>query len=183
VIKRFFPYLSTLARANGLDDRVKWFFYPGMLQDSPYKWWADFGRRPKTHEGIDICFFKEGKKMSCLAKDALVPAMGSGLILNRCEDFLGETLVVGHEKFDYFSSKLIFVYSHLKIQENLKPGSRIEKGQIIARIFDTSQKQSKLLPHLHFSCMEPMENIPFHDLNWNLFSNRRKVNLINPVYI
>ncbi len=180
----FTRYLADLASANKLGDRVKWLFFPGMLQESCDKWWDDFGKRPTAHEGIDICFFKEGgKKIARLAKNAQIPAMDKGLILNRCEDFLGESLVIAHEGFDHFSSRVVFVYSHLKIKKSLGPGSRVEKGQIIAQVFDTSLKQSKLLPHLHLSCIELMEKTPLDDLNWSLFSDRKKINLINPVFI
>lgn len=166
-----------------MGDRVTWLFYPGMLQESCDKWWDDFGRRPAAHEGIDICFFRQGRKITPLAKNAQIPAMDKGVILNRCEDFLGESLVIAHGGEDLLFPEVVFVYSHLKIEMNMNPGCRVEKGQIIARVFDTSQKQSKLLPHLHLSCIELMEKIPLDDLNWNLFSDRKKINLINPVFI
>ncbi len=182
-MERFPRYLTALARANALGDKVSWLFYPGMLQESQDKWWDDFGRRPAAHEGIDICYFRQGKNQFSLAKNAQIPAMDKGLILNRCEDFLGESLVITHEGFDHFSPKVVFVYSHLAIEKDLTPGCLVEKGQIIARVFDTSRKRSRLLPHLHLSCIELMEKTPLDALNWNLFSDRKKINLINPVFI
>ncbi|MCP3941364.1 MAG: hypothetical protein GY710_07760 [Desulfobacteraceae bacterium] len=183
-MERFPQYLAAMARANNLENRVQWLFYPGMLQDSSDKWWDDFGRRTTAHEGIDICFFKENKKkITHLTKWAQIPAMDKGLILNRCEDFLGESLVITHGKFDRFSPEVIFVYSHLKIKKDLTPGCWVQKDQIIARIFDTSLKQSKLPPHLHISCIELSKKKTGDDLTWNLFSDRKKVNLINPVFI
>ena len=89
-MKKFTQYLAALARANALGEQVNWLFYPGMLQESRAKWWDDFAWRPKAHEGIDICFYRKGKeKITPLAKNAHIPAMDKGLILNRCEDFLG----------------------------------------------------------------------------------------------
>jgi murein DD-endopeptidase MepM/ murein hydrolase activator NlpD len=109
--------------------------------------------------------------------------MGKGRILNRCKDFLGQSLVISHEGGDPSCPKVVLVYSHLEIKKNLTPGCWVEKGQIIGRVFDTAQKRSKLLPHLHFSCIELMEKTLLEDLNWDLFSNREKINLINPVFI
>lgn len=183
-MEHFSQYLAALARANGLGDKITWHFYPGMLLDSRDKWWDDFGRRPCAHEGIDVCFFRRGNgKITPLAKNAVVPAMAKGLILNRCKDFLGESLVLAHEGIHPLSPKVVFVYSHLEIEKKIVPGCRVEKGQVIARTFDTSKKQSKLLSHLHFSCVELGGNIPLDALNWDLFPDRGKVNLMNPIFI
>jgi len=180
----FSQFLEALARANGLGDKITWLFYPGMLLDSYDKWWDDFGKRPCAHEGIDITFFRKGGgKITPLAKNANIPAMDKGLILNRCKDFLGESLVIAHEGVLPLSPKVVFVYSHLEIKKNLVPGCRVEKDQVIGRTFDTSKKQSKLLSHLHLSCVELMDKVPLADLNWDLFPDRGKVNLINPFFI
>ena len=180
----FSQFLEALVRANGLGDKITWLFYPGMLLDSYGKWWDDFGKRPCAHEGIDICFFREGsKKITPLAKNANIPAMDKGLILNRCKDFLGESLVIAHEGICSLSPKVVFVYSHLEIEKTLVPGCQVERDQVIGRTFDTSKKQSKLLSHLHLSCVELMDKVPLADLNWDLFPDRGKVNLINPFFI
>jgi hypothetical protein len=181
---RFRQYLSSIAKANTLGDNVEWLFYPGMLQDSWKKWWDDFAMRHAAHEGIDICFFRtRSKEIGRLDKNAPIPAMDKGIVLNIADDFLGQTLVMAKEKPGTFFPKLIFVYSHLKIEKDLVPGDRVKKGQIIGQVFDTSQKPSKLFPHLHLSCIELMQKIPFNELDWNLFSDRENVNLINPVFI
>ncbi len=183
-MKRFAQYLAVLAKTNALGKQVDWLFYPGMLQESRAKWWDDFAWRPKAHEGVDICFYRQGQeKITPLAKDTRVPAMDKGLILNRCEDFLGESLVITHGKIDDDFPRVVLVYSHLEIDKTLVPGNWVEKGEIIARLFDTGKKQSKLLSHLHLSCIELMDKIPLEDLNWKLFPDRKKINLINPVFL
>jgi Peptidase family M23 len=182
-MKRFTRYLADLARVNGLKEGTQWLFYPGMLQESFDKWWANFGRRPAAHEGIDICYFRQEKKMTHLADSLLIPAMEDGIVLNQCDDFLGQSLVISHDGFNHFSQRVVFVYSHLAVEKEIVPGGRVEKGQIIARVFDTGKIGSKLLPHLHLSCVELMEKTPLKDLNWHLFSNRDKIHLINPVFI
>ena len=182
-MKQSTRYLAELARVNGLTQETEWCFYPGMLQESFDKWWDDFGSRPKAHEGIDICYFRQGKKMGHLAANLVVPAMDDGIVLNRCDDFLGQSLVISQDGFNHFSPGVILVYSHLAIKKEIIPGCRVEKGQILARVFDTRKKRSKLLPHLHLSCVELAEKTPLKDLNWHLFSNRDKIQLINPFFI
>lgn len=181
---RFKTYLETIARANNLGNGVEWGFYPGMLQDSREKWWDDFGLRHAAHEGIDICFFRtDNREIRHLEKTALIPSMDQGLVLNRVDDFLGQTLVVAHEGIVGLSQKIVFVYSHLEIEKSLVPGCRIKKGEIIAQVFDTGRKGSKLLPHLHLSCFELIQMPPWDSLDWHLFSNREKIFPINPVFI
>jgi len=186
---KFKRYLSAIARVNGLGDNIEWLFYPGMLQDSWGKWWDDFGLRHAAHEGVDICFFRTrtekalDKTIGRLDKNTDVPAMDKGIVLNIADDFLGQTLVLAREKLDDFSPKLIFVYSHLEINKGIVPGCRVEKEQIIGQVFDTSRIPSKLFPHLHLSCIELRGKTPLENLNWDLFPDREKVNLINPVFI
>jgi len=183
-MEHFSRYLEALAGANGIGNNITWLFYPGMLLESRAKWWGDFGKRSCAHEGIDICFFRKGnREITPLAKNANIPAIDKGLILNRCKDFLGESLVISHEGVHSLYPKVVFVYSHLEIEKELVPGCRIEKDQVIARTFDTSKKRSNLLSHLHLSCVELMEEVPLEDLNWNLFPDRGKVNLINPLFV
>ena len=182
-MKGFPRYLAALAMANGLGSKITWLFFPGMLQESYAKWWDDFGTRPCAHEGIDICFFRKDKEIRPLVKNAKIPAIDNGLVLNRCEDFLGESLVIAHEGIHPPSPRVVFVYSHLEIEKKLVPGCRVEKEQVIARTFDTRKKRSKLLSHLHLSCVELTDEIPLAGLDWELFPDREKVNLMNPLFI
>ncbi|OQY53462.1 MAG: hypothetical protein B6230_00065 [Desulfobacteraceae bacterium 4572_89] len=203
---KFGQYLSAIASVNGLGDNIEWLFYPGMLQDSWEKWWDDFALRHASHEGVDICFFRTSsdksslenkglaenkdlaKTLERLDKNADIPAMDKGIVLNIADDFLGQTLVLtqdvlAREKLDDFSPKLLFVYSHLEIKKGIVPGCRVEKGQIIGQVFNSNRKPSKLFPHLHLSCIELTGKNPLKNLNWDLFSDRKRVNLINPVFI
>ena len=189
MIIKFERYLSSIARANGLGDNIEWLFYPGMLQDSWGKWWDDFGLRHAAHEGIDICFFRtcsykaRPNEIKRLNKNTNVPAMDKGIVRNIVDDFLGQSLVMAKEEVESDFPEPIFVYSHLEIRKGIVPGCRVEKEEILGQVFDTNKKLSKLFPHLHLSCIELKEKTPLENLNWNLFSDRGKVNLINPVFI
>ncbi len=193
-MKAFPRYLDQIARVNGLtlentgtdasSDKTKitWVFYPGMLQDSPDKWWADFGRRHAMHEGIDICFFRINSRISALPPGTLVPAMFDGTLINVADDLLGQSMVISYNS-GAKEKNLFMVYSHLAVDGGLTPGTRISRDQIIARTFDTQIKKSKLLSHIHLSCMIVPGDVPRNALNWSLFPDRKQVEYINPVFL
>jgi len=180
----FSEYLTHIARANGLGNSiVDWFFYTGMLQDSREKWWADFGLRHAAHEGIDICFYRTGNAITALPPGARVPAMAGGTLLNISNDLLGKSMAVSLDSGTAQEDAPILVYSHLAPSPGLAPGDRIFKNQIIAKTFDARLKKSRLLSHLHISCVlitSPVENTA---LDWSLFANRDKVTYVNPVFL
>ncbi len=178
-------YLGRIALANGRAEETDWFFYPGMLQDSPDKWWDDWKFRHAVHEGVDICFYREPADkgpVHTLGPGARIPALAHGVVRNICPDFLGHSIVVEPMGFEKEPRRILWVYSHQTPVKDLAPGSRIKKDQIISHLFDTRIKASKLLSHLHLSCMEVPRDIPFDEFNWGLFPHRNRINLINPVW-
>ena len=194
-MKAFPRYLDRIASVNGLspdtggtgDTGIDWLFYPGMLQDSPDKWWADFGRRHAVHEGIDICFYRDNNQIAALPPGSRVPAMFDGTLLNVADDLLGRTMVIsytppGFPLSGFGGKNLVMVYSHLDVDRDLVPGTGISRDRIIGRTFDTRTKKSKLLSHIHLSCMIVPET-PHEDLNWSLFPDRKQVEYINPVFL
>jgi hypothetical protein len=181
---RFAQYLAALASANNLEDGIEWLFYPGMLPESNRKWWGDFTNRHAAHEGIDICFYKNrNKKIRSLGPGAAIPAWSAGTVVNVCEDFLGRTLVVEPKNFSGTATRVVEVFSHLDPCEGIAIGTRVAAGRIIARTSDTRARGSVLLPHLHLSCIEVLQQMPVQSLDWSLFPFREKVNLLNPVFM
>ncbi len=187
---RFTSYLAYLASANNLGDDIQWLFYPGMLAESTSKWWADFGDRHASHEGIDLCFYrKRGGTIRHLETGAAVPAWSNGTVLHICKDFLGHTLVVEPDKKIAGPTRILEVFSHLDPHKSMAPGTRVKAGQNIARTSDiqpksrTQARRPVLLPHLHLSCIEVPADTPVTSLNWSLFCLRKKVNVLNPVFM
>ncbi|MEH0019240.1 MAG: hypothetical protein V6Z89_06285 [Desulfobacter sp.] len=194
-MKAFPRYLDRIARVNGLTlpegaagngpepAGPEWIFYPGMLQDSLDKWWADFGFRHACHEGIDICFYRTGNRISALAPGAKVPAMFGGTLVNVADDLLGKSMVVSYAPDGGEREAFVMVYAHLDVDPAMVPGAEIRPGQVIARTFDTRIKKSKLLSHLHLSCIRVPRGLPPGQMNWSLFPDREKVVYINPVFL
>lgn len=180
----FRRYLAAVASASHLGHDVAWLFYPGMLPDSRLKWWGNFGNRPAAHEGIDICFYRRrNAPMLSLPSGAPVPAWSSGTVMNVCDDFLGRSLVVETGTHPSTDTRILEIYAHLSVSEAITPGTRVQTGQVIARIADTHATGSVLPPHLHLSCIEVPARISGHELNWTLFPRRDKVNVLNPVFM
>ncbi|WDP89189.1 MAG: hypothetical protein HUN04_05375 [Desulfobacter sp.] len=185
----FSEYLDSIARANGLGNLpLDWLFYPGMLQDSTGMWWADFGTRHAAHEGIDICFYRNGKGTSALPPGARVPAAASGTLLNISSDLMGKSLVVSLDNAAEGGAgrdedQPVLVYSHLSPDPGLAPGDRISKGDILAATFDARTIKSRLLSHLHLSCVLIPAAVDKGALDWGLFADRERVTYINPVFL
>jgi len=188
-MSRFSDYLDIISQVNDLsfglgnDQKVQWLFHCGMLFSSKDKWWGDFKFRHSVHEGIDITYYRiHPEKMQCFDDSIKVPAMDDGIILNICDDFLAQTLVVEHESSISSSKRVLFAYAHIIPEKGLKIGHVIQKKDVIARVCDT-HKNPHLPPHLHFSCLETSKSILPECLNWSLFTTHPDINLINPIFL
>ncbi len=195
-IKIIHSYLKNIATINNLnititDTKVSdWLFHPGMLFQSPFKWWQNHnnfenGKRKTLHEGIDILFYKDkNRQIQKLKPGALIPAATDGKIINICNDFLGQSIIVLCKSTYQQKLDLIFVYAHILPDPKVKIGNNIKQGEIIASIAVTLKKKTAISPHLHLSAMEIPKTIPAKYLNWNFFSDSKsKINLINPLFV
>lgn len=196
--------LHSIVQINKLpiSDSREWLFYPGMLFGSCAKWWADWKIRYTAHEGLDITFYRTLiGDIGSFDPTVMVPAMADGTVLNICDDFLGQSVIINHGECDSIEENhcnhqkaiVAAVYSHICVEKNsVKPsephekelpynrlkaqmdieiGMSVVKGQILGKVADTSMKRSGILPHLHISFVEIPETTPHHELNWNLFAN------------
>ncbi len=177
-------YLDAIARINNLpvSDSGQWFFYQGMLFLSRRKWWADFGTRHASHEGLDIGIFKNlSGDREWLDTTARIPAMAAGTVINVCDDFLGRSVIVKH--CSNKQSRQVTVYSHLKVPGSIFPGMRVEPGDIVGQIADTTGKKSGIHCHLHISLMDIAHQIPDHKITWQVMGepDPEMVKLFNPM--
>lgn len=184
-MRRFSDFLSAISQVNGLGNggKVDWLFHCGMLFSSREKWWGDFGFRHSVHEGIDITYFRTPQKqLQCFDDSIRIPAMEDGILINICDDFLGQTLVVEHGSTRDSNRQILFAYAHIIPEPHMKKGRIIKKQELIARVCDT-RKNPLLPPHLHFSCFEVGQTVPCEHLDWTLFSNNFKANPIHPFFL
>lgn len=190
---KFSRFLEKISHLNGLGKgaSIQWCFYPGMLFSSWDKWWDDFGTRSTIHEGIDITYYEtQDGNQHQFTKTTQIPALDSGKILNICNDFLGQTLVIEHPESGVSTKEtektkgkiIIYAYAHINPNKLLKIGGFIQKDDPIATVCSTV-KNPKLPPHLHLSCFEVPSEIPCNALNWDLFSKIEKVHSIHPWFL
>ncbi len=185
-MNKFSSFLENISQLNRLGNKspIQWYFHTGMLFSSWDKWWDDFGTRATLHEGFDITYYRVNEgKLDNFNETTLIPAFEDGKILNICNDFLGQTLVVEHpESVGFIDSTIIYTYAHIIPNKILKIGDTIHKGDLIATVSNTD-KNPKLPPHLHFSCFEISSKIPFKSLNWDLFSKTKKNQCFHPLFL
>lgn len=166
--------------AQGFEE---WIFYPGMLFQSPDKWWGNGGYRDRPHEGIDVCLYRDQDGKICRL-DALtkVPVMYRGSIVSIIDDYTGKTAFVCHDIRDEEGNQLYSIYGHMEPLDSIAMGGMVDEGRIIGSIADNMKnKEIKMLPHLHLSLAWIPEDFPQEKLRWNTISDSPGVTLLNPL--
>ena len=177
-------FTQMLIEANGLDpdDFQSWLFCPGMRFHSPDKWWGDQGRRDFPHEGIDFCLYRDGSgRVRRLDHDTRIPVMHDGVVRSVFADYLGQAVVIEHEKTQPEIGTLISIYAHTRPLKHIKPGVFAKQGDIIATIADTSRSKAKILPHLHVTLGHPSPDLVYETFAWNDMRDPGLVALLDPL--
>ncbi len=176
-------FTAMLIAANRIDphDFRCWVFSPGMLFEAPDKWWGDYGRRDFPHEGIDFCLYRDAAdKLRRLDERTRIPVMHDGRVRALFTDYLGQAIVIEHDRIPAIPEKAISVYAHTKPMDGILPGVHVKAGDIIARIADTGSSRTNILPHLHFSFGRPSADLVYTPFVWNHMRDPRLVTLNNP---
>ncbi len=176
-------FTAMLIEANGFDpdDFKCWVFSPGMLFEAPEKWWGDYGRRDFPHEGIDFCLFRDASNnLRRLDERTRIPAMHDGRVRALFSDYLGQAIVIEHDRIPAVPEKAISIYAHTRPMDGILPGVNVGEGDVIACIADTGRSKTNILPHLHFSFGRPSPNIVYDPFVWNHMRNPGLVTLHDP---
>jgi len=177
-------FTEMLIKENGLDpdDFQSWAFWPGMLFNSPDKWWGDHGRRDFPHEGIDFCLYMDRSgKLLRFGAQTRIPVMHDGLVRALFADYLGLAVIIEHEHPQNRNEKLISVYAHTKPKKEIQPGAVVKEGDIIATIAETHRSKAKILPHLHYSIGRPSTDLVYEPFVWNIMRDPARVALLEPI--
>ena len=171
---------------NNLDSLgfKEWIFHPAMLFGSLYKWWGDLGKRQRPHEGLDLCLYqtKEGN-INHLTGETKIPVIFTGQIIKVSDDFLGESVFVGHGAYDSNGSQLYTIYGHIKPGNNIRPGKRLSEGDIIGVITDTGNSEVVIPHHLHVSVAWIPNTMHVPELGWQTISDPARVVLLDPLSV
>jgi len=177
-------FTEMLLGENALDQSEfeSWIFCNGMLFNSPDKWWGDYGRRDYPHEGIDLCLYKDRSQRICrIDEKTRIPVMHSGVIKAIFKDYLGQAIIIEHERIENSTGRFTSFYAHTKPHANLEVGVTVKEGDIIATLADTSHSKAHIIPHLHFSLGRPSESISYNGFVWNSIRKPEKIILLDPL--
>jgi murein DD-endopeptidase MepM/ murein hydrolase activator NlpD len=172
-----------LIAANRLNaaDFCSWAFYPGMRYKALDKWWGDLGRRDFPHEGLDFCLFLDPSgRLRHLGANTWIPAMHDGVVRALFTDYLGQAVIIEHGNAPDKRQPYLSAYAHTQPLKEIRPGTRVKRGNIIATIADTRHSKANILPHLHYSIARATSEMVYKGMVWNDMRDPAKMVLINP---
>ena len=169
---------------NNLDSLgfKEWIFHPAMLFGSLYKWWGDLGKRQSPHEGLDLCLYrtKEGN-INHLTGETKIPVIFTGQIMKVSDDFVGQSVFVGHDVYDSNGGQLYTIYGHIKPGNSIRPGKRLSDGDIIGVVTDTVNNEVVVPHHLHVSVAWIRNTVHVPELGWQTINDPARVVLLDPL--
>jgi murein DD-endopeptidase MepM/ murein hydrolase activator NlpD len=171
-------------RANELreNDFEEWLLCSEMLFEAPDSWWGIQGKRKKRHEGLDLGFYRNQKKVIIGFDDSTrIPTIYGGVIVGTFNDFLGKSILIKHEISSADKGTLCTVFGHLNLESKIYPGMRLEAGEIIATA--ASSGTSRVSSHLHISMGWAKKEITAEFLDWKIISSSETLQLIDPLEI
>jgi Peptidase family M23 len=179
----FFRYLMVNNRPH-LDNFKKWIFQPGMLFNSPYKWWGDQGVRSTPHEGLDLYSYEDNHEAIKILDTAIkIPAAFAGEIVKIEPDFLGKSIYISHEIFAGPGRQLFSAYGHTAPLDFIRTGARVAEGETIAVISEGSGKKGSIMPHLHITFAWISTPIALDDLNWGNLGKNPGITPVDPLLV
>jgi len=179
-------FTEMFIEVNGLNQSgfKSWIFCPGMLFNSPDKWWGDHGQRDFPHEGIDLCLYRDHtNRMLRLDKKTQIPVICDGVVKTIFTDFLGKAVIIEHKDAGSDHGRFLSIYAHTKPRVGVQIGVMVREGNIIATLADTSKSKSNIIPHLHFSLGLPSPNLTYTAFIWNTIRKPDMITLWDPLGI
>ena len=164
-------FTRALVRANGLEARgfCGWQVEPAMRFGATHMWWDDRGLRPRPHEGLDLCSYRDrDQAVQRLDTEIQIPAMYDGTVVRLCDDYIGRSAMMEH-RFPGRPGCLYTLYGHTRPHGSLAAGQAVRAGEIVARLAPVTRPSSTVLPHLHISVGWSPEPVAPARLDWDLF--------------
>ncbi len=157
-----------------------WIIIPGMGFASHDKWWGDFGKRKRPHEGIDLLHYKRYDGTKAIMKSGIsIPCPTHGEIKNILPDFLGSSILIKHD-ICIDNHSLYSFLGHLLPKKTIKPGSPVKQGEIVARVQPFPEKKTGMKPHIHFSLAWIHKTYDTDKLDWKTLTLSNKIILTDP---
>jgi murein DD-endopeptidase MepM/ murein hydrolase activator NlpD len=97
------------------------------------------------------------------------------------KDYLGQAIIIEHERNGSAPGRLISFYAHTKPHDSIEVGMMVEEGDIIATLADTSHSKAQIIPHLHFSLGHPSKSFSYDGFVWNTIRQPEEIILLDPL--
>ena len=107
--------------------------------------------------------------------------MQNGVIKAIFKDYLGQAIIIEHERIERNIGRFISFYAHTKLHASIEVGMMVKEGDIIATIADTSHSKAHIIPHLHFSLGRPSKSFSYDGFVWNAIRKPEKIILLDPL--
>jgi hypothetical protein len=179
-------FTEFLIRKNALDPGgfKGWVFCPGMLFNSTDKWWGDQKKRDKSHEGLDLCLYKDREDTILrLGEKTKVPVIYDGTVGGIIDDFLGKSIIIEHLFSDRDNNRLCTIYGHTIPVDHLHVGKIVKQADVIATLADSSRFKTYIFPHLHISIGWKSKAISYDRLDWENIGDPDTLTLLDPLQI
>ncbi|NNL42929.1 MAG: M23 family metallopeptidase [Desulfobacterales bacterium] len=179
-------FTENLIRENALDENgfKEWLFYPGMLFNAVEKWWGNYGKRDKPHEGLDLCLYRDHRgNRGQLDEKTKIPAIYGGTVVGIINDFLGKSVIIDHYLTDSDHNSFCTIYGHIKPRKRLQNGQMVREGEIIATLAGLHNSLVTIFPHLHISLGWAAKLISYDKLNWKSIGAPNTLTLMNPLCV
>ena len=138
-----------------------------MLFQAPLLWWDAWGPRPRAHEGIDLCLYRDhGQNAHRLDTRTRIPTMYDGTVVRLCDDLIGRSVMIEH-RFADCAGWFYTMYGHTRPCSRLEAGQAVRQGEIVARLAEVTRPGATVLPHLHISVGWAHDMIPAEQLDWD----------------
>ncbi len=177
---RFSEYLI---KSNNLERQgfVEWVFLSGMLFNDIDKWWDSGTIRCRAHEGVDFQLFNDkAGRNHCLKTELNVPVMFDGKVIQVANDFLGKSIFCKHDIQDANNRYLHTAYAHTIPHSDIKIGTTLKEGDLIAKLASTDGKKSKIPHHLHVTIAWITETVDYEKLSWETIYDQDRVVFCDP---
>ncbi|MFW6401872.1 MAG: hypothetical protein ACOCY5_04325 [Desulfohalobiaceae bacterium] len=159
-----------------------WILHPGMLFDSPWKWWSDLGKRPFAHEGLDLCRFATTCGQTCtVSPETVFPALYSGTVALIIQDFLAQSIFIRHGAWRSSTACLYSIYAHACPLPGILQDKAVSQAEPLCAVPSPSKCPSGMQAHLHISMAWIQARIPESELGWSLLNSRQGLELEDPL--
>jgi hypothetical protein len=165
-------FTAELRKLNGYSELAlrEWLFRPGMKFGDTAKWWETGATRSRPHEGLDLLFFLDDRgERHLLPPGTAIPPLLSGVEVARVADFLGETIILTHDRWDEAGRRLHTFYAHLQPTGIQRPGRTVAADRGLGTIAAPRIPTPACPPHLHLSLAWVGEAYPIKDFRWGDF--------------